>query len=110
MAQTIRIQWRDNAVNETEFFIYRSTNPSISTSDTKIAKLEWSGTSWVASDISSQVSSVSAITTQASPTDVGLFEIEFTDAIQGDNYYGVSASNATGESDVVPTTTSINVT
>ena len=109
MSSTIRLQWRDNSTNETQFNIYRGTSLDMSDSDIQIAQVIWNGSTWDTSIVSTQVNSLSLISSAGGPSSTGMFVIEFEEPNSGEHYYGVSAYNPAGESDVVSTLQSTTI-
>jgi len=95
----IQISFQDNSDNEEEFKIYRKTSSDITTADTVIATLTWSGTEWTISG-----TATNAAITQSQTTDPSLagHTVIFTyDETTLDTfYYGVSAKNIVGESGI----------
>lgn len=110
MSELVQLQWRDKANNETEFRVFRNSTPEFLLTDTEVARVEWSGTTWTTTIQESNISNLSLETSNSSPSTADdLFKIQFTEALQGEHYYGVAAGNEMGFSDVVPTSTSIVV-
>ena len=112
MSKQIKIQWQDEADNETHFKIYRGSTLDMSVDDSdEIISIDWNGSAWVHSIVdSTNVSQLTDFLSGGSPTDAGgQFSIDFTDAFTGTHYYGVLAGNAVANSDIVPSTSSVTI-
>lgn len=112
MSKQLKLQWQDEANNETRFDIYRGTSLNMSEADsTKIIEIVWNGSSWDESIVdTTNVSGLIDFISGGSPeTTEGTFSLTFTDALAGTHYYGVSAGNSVANSDVVPSTSSITI-
>jgi hypothetical protein len=111
MSKLIQLTWTDEADNETTHSVYRGSDLNMtSASGTFLFKIDWDGTSWNIDSASqdSSINSIQVLQDGGAPTTVSQdFQVEFVDTVLGEHYYGVSASNATGASDVVPSSSSI---
>jgi len=108
----VQISFQDNADNETEFKIYKGTSTPLDSSSTQIAKIELVSGSWsVAEYTSGSAPSIQLTSTNtgSSATTGETFTITYDEQTAGTYYYGVSASNAVGDSDVV-TSSSLTIT
>ena len=93
----IQISFQDNSDNEDEFKIYRGTATPVTTSDTQIAALTWDGSQWVFSGSATNgevTQGVNIDPSQAGQQYVFLYD----EGTPNTYYYGVSASNAVGDS------------
>jgi hypothetical protein len=100
----VQLSWQDNANNETHFKIYQDTTSPISASSTQIAEVRLVSGIWVASETTTgsapNISLDSTNSTDA--TEVGeTFVVTFEESVAGDYYFGVSAGNSVGDSDIV---------
>jgi hypothetical protein len=109
MSEIVKLSWKDLAVNETSFYIRRGASDEITTADPLCLELRWNGTSWVAKNINNSITNVTILDTAAPEISNQVFIVQFQDNAQGTFYYGVSAGNASGQSDYVPTSTSITI-
>ncbi len=110
MSQTVQLQWRDRADNETLFKIYKSASSNLTTTDTLVATIEWDGASWGIVPENVNISNTSILSSNSGPsTQDEIFRIQFTEAETGEFYYGVASGNEIGMSDVVPSNTSLLV-
>ena len=109
---TVQISFRDNADNETEFKVYRGTSAPLSSASTQIASVALSGGAWAVTSINSEAHNVEITSTNTgdSVTSGETFVIKYDELVAGDYYYGISASNAIGDSDVVTTATTLTIT
>jgi hypothetical protein len=110
----VQLSWRDNSDNETSFKVYRGTSSPVSTSDDHIANITLSGSTWSASEASTGSAPDITLTSSANNTGDSVttgetFVITYTENTSGNYYYGVSASNAIGDSDIVTTASVLNV-
>lgn len=107
----VQISWKDNADNETAFKIYKGTTTPLSGASTQIAQVDLVGSAWVASEINNGAPNVTLTSTNTgdSATQNEVFVITYEESITGDYYYGVSASNSVGDSDVVTTSPALAV-
>ena len=109
---TVQISFRDNADNETSFNIYQGTSSPLSASSTKIAEVSLSGGAWsVAEATTGSAPNVTLTSTNTgnSATQGETFVVRYDESNAGLYYYGVSAENAVGASDVVTTGSALNV-
>jgi hypothetical protein len=109
---TIRINWTDRATNETRFNIYRGTEQALSIFDDLIVRLELINGTWNIENRHPQTISNLSIVQSGSTdiTDTGTdFVISFEDASSGEFWYGVSAANPVGDSDIVPVPNKITI-
>tara|TARA_B100000902_G_C27294539_1_gene909154 strand:- start:708 stop:1034 length:327 start_codon:yes stop_codon:yes gene_type:complete len=104
----IQISWTDNADNETAFKIYQSTSSTILTSDSLIGTVSLSGSTWSVSGTGTNIALESTNTGNSSTTGE-TFTVSYDESVAGDYYYGVSASNLVGDSEIVESTGSITV-
>jgi len=104
----IQISWTDNADNETAFKIYQSTSATITDSDTLIGTVALSGSTWSISGSGSNIALESSNTGNSSTTGE-TFTVSYDESTAGDYYYGVSASNLVGDSEIVESTGTITV-
>ena len=103
----IQISWRDNADNEDKFKIYRSGDSTVTTGDTLIAEVEWMGSSW---DVTGSGSNLSLTSSNGGPSATGeIFTLTYDENVAGTYYYGVSASNAVGDSAIAASSVSVVV-
>jgi hypothetical protein len=112
MSKQIRLEWQDEANNETAFKVYRGSSLSMNEGNSDlIVSIEWDGTSWNAGIVdTTNISGLTDFTSGGEPTDTeGTFGFTFTEASSGTYYYGVSAGNAVADSDVVPSTSAITI-
>jgi hypothetical protein len=108
----VQISWQDNANNETKFKVYKGTSTPLDSSSDLIAEVELSGGTWVASEAGSGTApniALSSSNTNDSVTTGETFVITYEEGVQGNFFYGVSASNAVGDSDVVTTASALSV-
>lgn len=108
----IQISWQDNANNETSFKVYKGTSTPLNASSTKIADVTLTNGNWVATEASTGSAPSLAITssnTGDSVTTGETFVVTYEESTLGNYFYGISASNAVGDSDVVTTGTALSV-
>jgi len=108
----VQISWRDNSDNETAFKIYQGSTSPLSSGSTQIGTVTLSGGSWSATEFSSGSApdiQVTSTNTGDSQTEGETFVITYTEGTSGSYYYGISASNAIGDSDVVTTASALTV-
>lgn len=109
---TVQISFRDNADNETSFNIYKGTSSPLSASSTKIAEISLSNGAWiVAEETTGSAPNITLTSTNTgdSVTTGETFVVRYDEGTTGLYYYGVSAENAVGASDVVTTASALNV-
>lgn len=109
----VQISWQDNANNETSFKIYKGTSSPLNASSDQIASVTLTGGQWSASEHSTGSApslSLTSSNTGDSVTSGETFVITYEESSLGNFFYGVSASNAVGDSDVVTTGTALSVT
>ena len=104
----VQISWRDNSDNEDSFKVYKSTNNPVEATDTLIAEVVLSGGVWNVSGIANNLALTSLNTTNSTTTGE-TFTISYDEDAAGTYYYGVSASNAVGDSLVVTSAGSVEV-
>lgn len=104
----IQISWTDNADNETAFKIYQSTSATITDSDTLIGTVSLSGSTWSVSGSGSNIA-LESTNTGNSSTSGETFTVSYDESVAGDYYYGVSASNLVGDSEIVESANTITV-
>lgn len=105
----IQVSWRDNADNEEGFKIYESTDATVNTGDNLIAEVTWNAgsSSWVATGSATNLTLTSS---NQSPSATGeIFTITFDNNTIGTYYYGVSASNAVGDSAIAASSVGVVV-
>ena len=103
----IQVSWRDNADNEDGFKVYQSTDSTVTTGDTLIAEVTWSGSAWSATGAATNLSLTSS---NQSPSATGeIFTITFDVNATGTYYYGVSATNAVGDSAIAASSVGVDV-
>ena len=109
MSVTLKLNWRDNAKNDLAFKIKRSGSSVMDESDLDIISLAWDGSQWT--ETIEDTTNISAVTINqfVTPSSTGIFSLTFTDGFVGSNYYGVSAGNATGYSDIISTDTAVTI-
>ena len=102
----VQLSWRDNSDNETGFKIYKGTSSPLSSSSDQIAEVSLNGGTWVVAESATGSAPDVAITstnTGDSVTKDETFIITYTESVADTYYFGVSATNAIGDSDVVTT-------
>jgi len=104
----IQISWTDNADNEYSFKVYQSTSATITDSDTLIGTVSLSGSTWSVSGSGSNIALESTNTGNAATTGE-TFTISYDESTPGTYYYGVSACNSVGDSEIVESTGTITV-
>jgi len=110
---TVQISFRDNADNETSFNIYQGTSSPLSASSTKIAEITLTNGTWGVAEASTGSApniTLTSTNTGDSVTTGETFVVRYEEGTTGSYYYGVSAENAVGASDVVTTGSALNVT
>lgn len=108
----VQISWQDNANNETAFKIYKGTTSPLDSSSTLIANVELSNGSWVASEETTGSApnlTLTSSNTGDSVTTGETFVVTYEEGTLGNYFYGVSASNAVGDSDVVTSGSALSV-
>jgi len=108
----VQISWQDNADNETEFKIYKGGTTPLDSGDTQIAKVELVSGNWSAAEFtngSAPSLQLTSTNTGSSATTGETFTITYDEQTAGTYYFGVSASNSVGDSDVV-TSSSLTIT
>jgi len=107
---TIKLNWTDQADNETEFKVYKGATPTLTNQSEEVCQLVYNGSNWTLQTSNNSISNMSLLSTNGSQAlDNERFRIEFEDSSTGLTYYGVSASNGAGESDVVPISEGLNI-
>jgi|13_taG_2_1085334.scaffolds.fasta_scaffold05443_10 hypothetical protein len=108
----VQISFQDNANNETGFKVYRGSSSPLTASSTQIAQIDLVSGSWVASETSTG----SAPSLQLTSTNTGdsnttgeTFVITYDEGTSGNYFFGVSATNAVGDSDIVTTSSQLSV-
>lgn len=105
----IQISFQDNADNEDKFKIYRGTASPVTVSDNLIAEITWNQTAgeWQVSGSASNAQITQGV--NVDPSSSGQTYIMIYDETTPDTYYyGVSASNAVGDS-AISTSGSVTV-
>ena len=100
----VQISWQDKADNETEFKIYKGTSSPLDSSSTQIAKVELVSGTWSVSEFTSGSApsiTLTSTNTGDSTTIDENFVITYDEQTAGTYFFGVSASNSVGDSDVV---------
>lgn len=100
----VQISWQDNADNETSFKVYKGTTTPLTSSSDLLATVALSGSTWLASEGTSGSAPSLQITssnTGDSVTTGETFVITYDEGSAGNYYYGVSASNSVGDSNVI---------
>ena len=108
----VQISWRDNSDNETSFKIYRGTTSPLSASSDHIGNVVLNNGVWEAEEGGLNTAPDIALTstnTGNSDTTSETFVVTYTESTANAFYYGVSASNAIGDSDVVTTSAALTV-
>lgn len=108
----VQISWRDNSDNETSFKIYKGSASPLSSASDHIATVTLSGSTWsVAEETAGDAPDIAITSTNTgdSQTSGETFVVTYTESTSGTYYYGVSASNAIGDSDVVTTSSGLTV-
>ncbi len=108
----IQISWQDNANNETSFKVYKGASTPLNASSEQIAEVTLTNGNWVASEASTGSApnlSLTSSNTGDSVTTGETFVITYEEATFGNYFYGISASNPVGDSDVVTTGTALSV-
>jgi hypothetical protein len=108
----VQISWQDNANNETKFKIYKGTSSPLTSASDLIANVELISGSWVVSEETTGSAPSIAITssnTGDSVTTGETFVVTYEEGTPNNYFYGVSASNSVGDSDVVTTGTALSV-
>ena len=104
----IQIGFTDNADNDTAFKIYQSTSATITDTDTLIGTVTLSGSTWSVSGTGSNIA-LDSSNTGNSTTTGETFTVSYDESTPGTYYYGVSASNVVGDSEIVESTGTITV-
>lgn len=101
----VQISFKDNANNEDSFKIYKGTASPLTAGSTQIATIALSGGAWVATESSSGSAPSLTLTStghNADPATTGeTFVLTYEEGSANTYYYGISASNSVGDSDVV---------
>lgn len=108
----IQISWQDNANNETSFKIYKGTSSPLDSNSTQIASVDLTNGAWVATESSTGSApslSLTSSNTGDSVTTGETFVVTYEESTLGNYFYGISASNAVGDSDVVTTSSALSV-
>lgn len=108
----IQISWQDNANNETSFKIYKGTSSPLNSQSDQIASVDLQSGAWVATETSTGSApqlSLTSSNTGDSVTTGETFVITYEESTLGNYFYGISASNAVGDSDVVTTSSALSV-
>ena len=108
----IQISFQDNANNETAFKVYKGTSTPLNQSSTQIAQVDLQNGVWVASETSTGSAPQLALTstnTGDSVTNGETFVLTYEESNIGNFYFGVSASNSVGDSDIVTTSSALSV-
>lgn len=108
----VQISWKDNANNEDEFKVYRSTSSTPTSSDSLIATIALSSGTWGitgSTGTNHQLTSNPANTGNAATTGE-TFTITYTESTPATYYYGVLASNDVGNSNLIASNSSVIVT
>lgn len=109
----VQLSFQDNANNETSFKIYKGTTSPLDSSSTQIAEIRLDSGAWVADEAttgSAPSLSLNSNNTNDSSTTGETFVVSYEETTAGDYYYGVSASNDVGDSDVVTTSSTLTIT
>jgi len=111
MSETFRLLWKDLADNQTNFKIYRSSSGTFGGEEVLIAILEWNGSTWNFSSVNGLSLDYGLYDSSEAPSSVNVvWGAQVIDSVVGTWYYGISSGNEAGDSDIVPTSTSITVT
>ena len=103
----IQISWRDNADNEDSFKVYRSTSSTVDTSATLIATVSYASNTWGVSGVGSNLTLTSS---NQGPSATGeIFTLTYDETTPATYYYGVSASNAVGDSAISASSVGVTV-
>jgi len=103
----IQISWRDNADNEDSFKVYRSTDADVTTGDTLIATVSYASNTWGVSGVGDNLTLTSS---NQSPSATGeIFTLTYDESTPDTYYYGVSASNAVGDSAISASSVGVTV-
>jgi hypothetical protein len=109
----VQISFKDNANNEDSFKIYKGTATPLTSASTQIATIALSAGTWTATEFSSGSAPSLTLTStghNSDPATVGeTFVLTYEEATANTYYYGISASNSVGDSDVV-TSSALTVT
>jgi hypothetical protein len=108
----VQISWKDNADNETAFKIYKGTATPLSASSQQIAEVTLAGGTWAVAESASGLApnvTLTSTNTGDSATQNETFVITYEEGVADDYYFGVSASNAVGDSDVVTSSPALTV-
>jgi hypothetical protein len=108
----VQISWQDNANNETAFKVYKGSTSPLSSASTHIANVTLSGGAWSASEATTgSAPSVALTSTNSgdSTTTGETFVLTYEESVAGNYFFGVSASNAVGDSDVVTTGSALSI-
>lgn len=108
----VQISFQDNANNETRFKIYKGTSTPLNSNSTQIAEINLTNGSWVASEASTGSApslSLTSSNTGDSVTTGETFVVTYDEGTPNNYFYGVSASNAVGDSDVVTSGSALSV-
>jgi hypothetical protein len=108
----VQIFWRDNSDNETSFKIYKGTSSPLSASSDQIATVSLVSGAWEVAEAGTGTApdvTLTSTNTGNSTTQNETFVITYTEGTPNNYYYGVSAANAIGDSDVVTTPSALAV-
>lgn len=102
---TVQITFTDASTNEDAFNIYRSDDGVSAVVDGSklVSQLAWDGSAWQASQgaLANNTVSIQAGSSTASPSTPGqTFILRYNETDTGEFKYGVTASNAIGDSDI----------
>ena len=111
---TVQISFTDASTNEESFNIYRSDDGALATvtGGNLVSQLAWDGSAWQASQgaLSNNSVTIEAGSSTDSPSTPGqTFIIRYTENDSGDFKYGVTASNAIGDSDIKNSGTAVSL-
>lgn len=111
---TVQITFTDASTNEDAFNIYRSDDGSSAVVDGAklVSQLAWNGSAWQASQgaLSNGTASIQSGSSTASPSTQGqTFILQYTENDSGNFKYGVTATNAIGDSSITNSGTAVNL-
>lgn len=104
----VQISWQDNSDNEDSFKVYKGSASPVVDTDTLIATVALSGGAWGVTGAGTNLA-ITSSNTADSVTTSEIFVITYDETAVGDYYYGVVASNAVGDSAVITSSTSVNI-
>ena len=108
----VQISWQDNADNESGFKIYKGTTTPLTSGSDLLATVNASGSGWDAVEGSSGSApslSITSTNNNDTATTGETFVITYDESVAGSYFFGVSATNSVGDSDVVTTGSSLAV-